>query len=188
VPHQRCRSCGVVSYAPVNGAGASCPECGVPWPSNGGDAPDGGEHDRRLGELLRLTRQLLDADVATLSQLSEDRETVLAAAGEWPGTGSLQGVSAPIQDTFCRRMLEGRIGSFVADTRADAELSALPMARALDIGSWIGVPIELDARLYMLCCLARETRPSLGPREVRLLSGLAESVRAELLAAEPQPQ
>jgi hypothetical protein len=34
--------------------------------------------------------------------------------------------------------------------------------------------------LYILCCLDRETRPSLGEREVRLLSGLAESVRVEL--------
>ena len=190
MPHQRCRSCGVVSYAPVNGVGASCPECGVPWPSGDGADPSAvGEHDRRLGELLRLTRQLLDADVATLSELTEDRETVLSADGEWPGTGSLQGVSAPIEDTFCRRMLEGKIGSFVADARADEELSALPMARALDIGSWIGVPIELeDARVYMLCCLAREARPSLGLREVKLLSGLAESVRAELQTADPLPQ
>jgi hypothetical protein len=37
-------------------------------------------------------------------------------------------------------------------------------------------------RLYVLCCLASESRPSLGQREVRLLAGLAESVRAELQA------
>jgi hypothetical protein len=37
-------------------------------------------------------------------------------------------------------------------------------------------------RLYVLCCLHRERRPSLGEKEVRLLSGLAESVRVELSA------
>jgi GAF domain-containing protein len=186
MPHQRCSSCGVVSYAPVNGAGAACPECGVPWPATGIDGQDPVERDRRLHELLRMTRTLLDADVAMLSEITEDRETVQLASGDWPGAGSLQGVSAPLQDTFCRRMLEGRIGNVVVDARADEELAALPMAQALDIGSWMGVSIELpDTRLYMLCCLAREVQPSLGQREVKLLSGLAESVRAELQSPVP---
>jgi hypothetical protein len=32
----------------------------------------------------------------------------------------------------------------------------------------------------VLCCLAREARPGIGERDVRLLLGLAESVRSEL--------
>jgi len=186
MPHQRCSSCGVVSYAPVNGAGAVCPECGVPWPSPDGAPADAIERDRRLGEILRLTRELLDADVTTLDQVTDDYETVMFAAGEWPGAGALQGVSAPMQDTICQRMLEGRIENVVGDVRADEELAALPMVRTLDIGAWLGVPIALeDARLFVLCCLIRESRPSLGVREVKLLAGLAESVRAELLAQAP---
>jgi GAF domain-containing protein len=182
VPHQRCTSCGVVSYAPVNGARASCPECGVPWPATA-DAPlDEGQREQRITELLRMTRDLLDADVTTLDEITEDRETVVLAAGEWPGAGSLQGASAPLQDTICRQMLEGRIGNHIADVRADERFASLPMVQTLDIGAWIGVPISLsDARVYVLCCLTRESRPSLGPREVKLLSGLAESIRAELL-------
>ena len=57
------------------------------------------------------------------------------------------------------------------------------MPRRLGVGAWLGVPIELShAELYVLCCLASEARPSLGEREVRLLAGLAESVRATLEA------
>ena len=55
------------------------------------------------------------------------------------------------------------------------------VARQFGVGAWLGVPIDIsDTQLYVLCCLARESRPSIGEREVRLLAGLAESVRAEL--------
>jgi GAF domain-containing protein len=55
------------------------------------------------------------------------------------------------------------------------------MTRQLAVGAYLGVPIRLeDMRLYVLCCLHHERQPSLGEKEVRLLSGLAESVRVEL--------
>jgi GAF domain-containing protein len=78
-------------------------------------------------------------------------------------------------------MLDGRIGNYIRDARSDARVSDLAMARQLGVGAWLGVPIDIsDTQLYVLCCLARESRPSIGEREVRLLAGLAESVRAEL--------
>ena len=90
-------------------------------------------------------------------------------------------MSSPLQDTVCQRMLEGRIGNFIADAQDDDRVKDVPMVRQLGVGAYLGVPIRLDdVRLYVLCCLSRESRPSLGDREVRLLSGLAESVRVEL--------
>jgi GAF domain-containing protein len=80
-------------------------------------------------------------------------------------------------------MLDGRIEHYIRDARADERVSGLPMTHQLGIGAYLGVPIRLeDMRLYVLCCLHRERRPSLGEKEVRLLSGLAESVRVELEA------
>ncbi|MGA9859352.1 MAG: GAF domain-containing protein [Solirubrobacteraceae bacterium] len=141
---------------------------------------------RRLDQLLRLTRELLDTDVALLTEIRDGREIAQRVAGDWPGRGSLQHASLPLESTFCQRMLDGRIGNYIRDARTDARVSALPMGRQLGVGAWLGVPIELsDMRLYVLCCLACESRPSLGDREVRLLLGLAESVRAELSAGYP---
>ena len=88
-----------------------------------------------------------------------------------------------MDETFCQRMLDGRIENYVPDAQGDARVSDLAMARELGVGAYLGVPIRLeDMRLYVLCCLHRERRPSLGQKEVRLLSGLAESVRVELQA------
>ena len=128
-----------------------------------------------------MTRELVDTDIAVLTQIRDGREVAQRVDGHWPGAASLLGASLPLEDTFCQRMLDGRIGNYVRDVRSDPRVSDLAMASRLGVGAWLGVPIAIpDTQLYILCCLARESRPSIGEREVRLLAGLAESVRAEL--------
>jgi GAF domain-containing protein len=183
VPYLRCLTCGVLSYVPRHAPGATCPECGIPvkWSGDG----DGQSIDAnwRLDQLLRMTRDLLDTDVALLTEIRDGRETALRVEGTWRGRGSFQDASPTLENTFCQRMLDGRIGNYIRDAATDDRVSDLAMARHLGVRAWLGVPIELsDMRLYVLCCLASESRPSLGQREVRLLAGLAESVRAELQA------
>jgi GAF domain-containing protein len=130
---------------------------------------------------MRLTRDLLDADMAVLTEIAGGRETARRAAGEWPGMDSFEGAWSPLEETVCQRMLEGRIGNYIRDAQGDDRVNGLPMVRQMGIGAYLGVPIRVDdLRLYVLCCLDRESRPSLGEREVRLLSGLAASVRVEL--------
>ena len=178
MPYVRCASCGVLSYTSPGDASAACPECGVPVTRNG-HASSGEASERRLDTLMRLTRDLLDTDVAILTEIRSGRETARRIAGEWPGIS--EGQSLPLDETFCKRMLEGRIDSYIRDAQADERVSDLAMTRELGIGAYLGVPIRLeDMRLYVLCCLHHERRPSLGEKEVRLLSGLAESVRVEL--------
>jgi GAF domain-containing protein len=49
------------------------------------------------------------------------------------------------------------------------------------IGAYIGVPLSgNDARLYVLCCLAHESRPALGEADLRFLRGVGETVLASL--------
>lgn len=183
MPHLRCNSCGVVSYAPVGGAG-SCPECGVPWPARPDRVVQSADPEQRLGALVRMTRDLLDVDLALLTVIAEGRETVRVSAGGWPGVMLRRGDSLPLEETFCRLMLEGRIGNVVPDTRTEEAVADIELVRRLGARAYLGVPIRpSDAELYVLCCLAREARPSFGVREVRLLSGLAESVSAELQAS-----
>jgi GAF domain-containing protein len=183
VPYLRCLTCGVLSYVPRHAHGSTCPECGIPSSSVCETAHQPSDAGWRLDQLLRMTRGLLDTDVALLTEIRDGRETALRVAGEWPGQGNFEAGSLALESTFCQRMLDGRIGNYIRDTATDAEVSDLAMARHLGVRAWLGVPIELsDMRLYVLCCLASESRPSIGAREVRLLAGLAESVRAELQA------
>ena len=127
-------------------------------------------------ELAMLCREL-DMDSALVSEITGGREVVRWAAGE----GDYATVSAALEETICARLLDGRIGPLVSDTAAEPSLNQLEAVRAGTIGSYLGVPFTTaDARLYVLCCLAREARPDLGERDVHFLRGLAESVRSHL--------
>lgn len=187
MPYLRCLTCGVLSYVPRHAHGATCPECGIPVNQAGEARTRSTDPDWRLDQLLRMTRDLLDTDVALLTEIRDGRETALRVEGNWPGRGSFEDASLALENTFCQRMLDGRIGNYIRDAATDDRVSDLAMARHLGVRAWLGIPIELsDMRLYVLCCLASESRPSIGEREVRLLAGLAESVRAELQAG-PHP-
>jgi GAF domain-containing protein len=127
-------------------------------------------------ELAMLCREL-DMDSALVSEITGGREVVRWAAGE----GDYATVSAALEETICGRLLDGRIGPLVSDTAAEPHLNQLEAVRAGTIGAYLGVPFTTaDARLYVLCCLAREARPDLGEGDVRFLRGLAESVRSHL--------
>ncbi len=134
----------------------------------------GGEAVR--AELAMLCREL-DMDSALVSEITGGREVVRWAAGE----GDYASVSAALEETICGRLLDGRIGPVVSDTTAEPSLNTLEAVRDGTIGAYLGVPFTTaDARLYVLCCLAREARPDLGERDVHFLRGLAESVRSHL--------
>ena len=127
-------------------------------------------------ELAMLCREL-DMDSALVSEITGGREVVRWAAG----AGDYASVSAALEETICARLLDGRIGPVVTDTKAEPSLNTLAAVRDGSIGAYLGVPFTTaDARLYVLCCLAGEARPDLGDGDVHFLRGLAESVRSHL--------
>jgi GAF domain-containing protein len=132
--------------------------------------------DAVRAELAMLCREL-DMDSALVSEIMGGREVVRWTAGE----GDYASVSAALEETICARLLDGRIGPLVTDTKAEPSLNTLEAVRDGSIGAYLGVPFTTaDARLYVLCCLAREARPDLGDGDVRFLRGLAESMRSHL--------
>jgi GAF domain-containing protein len=130
---------------------------------------------------LELARAEMSMDVAVLGEIRDGREVVQLVAGEAESFGLAVGASVPVEETFCRRLLEGRLGNVVRDAISDERVRDLEVARAAGIGAYIGVPLTaLDARLYILCCLAHERRPALGEQDVLFLRGLGETVIREL--------
>jgi GAF domain-containing protein len=116
----------------------------------------------------------LSADAALLSEVRGDREHVRWGAGE----AGYVGVSVPLRDTVCGRLLDGRISNIVFDATLEESLNQLAGVQEGTIRAYIGVPFETeDARAYVLCCLAREARPDLGDADIRFLQGVAESLR-----------
>ena len=129
---------------------------------------------------LELAQAETEMDVAVLGEVCDGREVVRFVAGDG-SFGLAPGASMPIEDTYCHRLLTGRLSNVVPDAHADDQLRDLQITRAARIGAYIGVPLTtLDARLYVLCCIAHEQRPQLGKRDVLFLRGLGDAIVAEL--------
>jgi GAF domain-containing protein len=129
---------------------------------------------------LELARSEIEMDVAVLGEACGGSEVVRFVAGDG-SFGLAPGAAMPIEDTYCHRLLTGRISNVVPDALIDEQLKDLPITHAGRVGAYIGVPLTaLDARLYVLCCLAHEQKPLLGERDVLFLRGLGEAIVAEL--------
>lgn len=192
MPYVRCPSCRLTTYC-VRGALTSteCPGCGTPLMP--GSAARAGRTARATHEevaqpvpepvdrALVLAMRELGMEVAFLSEVRGDREYVLRCAGDIEAFGLEDGVSAALDDTYCRQLLAGTIEGVVHDARSDERVRDLVSTRESGIGAYIGVPIHSwNARVYVLCCLAREARPSLDAGDLRFLRGLSETVAAHL--------
>ena len=165
-------------------SGEECPRCGTPL----GGPPRialrarewraGSEPRGAVEHVLAVARRELKMDVALLSEVRDGREIVLWAVGNGRLPEFVAGAAAPLRDTVCQRLLDGRIDSIVHDARADTRVRDLPAVRETGLGAYIGVPLTgAAARRYVLCCVAREARPDLSASDVRFLRGLVESVR-----------
>jgi GAF domain-containing protein len=142
------------------------------------------ERRKVIVSVLELARTETAMDVAVLGEIRHGRETARLLAGDAQSFGLELGWSMAVEESYCQRLLEGRLSNIVPDTRANEHVRDLAVTRAAGIGAYIGVPLStLNARLYILCCLAHEQRPSLSRRDVVLLRGLGETIAAELDAA-----
>ena len=125
---------------------------------------------------LVLAREGVNADVVFLSEIHDGQELIHSTTGDGSMPRIHRGASFALEDTICQRMLEGRIAQLVPDVGAEPQLGDLPLE---GVGAYMGVPLTAaDARVFVLCCLAREARPDLGEGDLRFLEGLAASLRS----------
>jgi GAF domain-containing protein len=180
MPYLTCASCGLRTYVVSEGA---CPSCGTRLRRTlppAGPRPARPDRDGEVRAKLAMACRELDADAALLSEIRAGHEHVRWGAGE----DTFIGATLPLRDTVCERLLDGRIGSVVADATLEPALNTMSVVKDGTVRAYIGVPFETeDARAYVLCCLAREARPDLGPSDVSFLQGLAESLRPLLEAS-----
>ena len=153
--------------------------------AGGGAAGDSGLRSAPSREVvvsaLELARTETSMDVAMLGEIADGHEVVRVLAGEAESFGLAVGSSLPVEQTFCQRLLEGRLGNVVRDAISDERVRDLEVTGAAGIGAYLGVPLTtLDARLYILCCLAHEQRPALCERDVLFVRGLGETIIREL--------
>lgn len=183
MPYVVCSECSLRTYCVREDR---CPRCDAPLRAGARGLPPEPPADAAILPALALARREMRMDAVLVTQISATRETVRwALANGWP-EGVRAGASWPLDDTICRRLLDGSIDGAVGDVLAEPALRDIPGLRDSGLGAYLGVTLPIDrARMYVLCCLAQERRPELGAGELSVLKGLGETVRAALARTGP---
>ena len=91
--------------------------------------------------LLSTVREALEMDVAFVSEFAEDRLVFRVLEGDAESFGWREGEGFPLDDSYCKRVLDGRIPHVVTDARSEDSTKELWVTNEADIGSYVAVPV-----------------------------------------------
>ncbi len=113
-----------------------------------------------------------------------------ALEGDAESFGWQEGGGVPLEGTFCKRVVDGRLPNVVPDAKNDERVNGLEVTREADIGSYVGLPLRFsDGRTYgTLCCLSHTSEPRLRERDARFMSVLARLVAEQLEREEKEAE
>lgn len=126
--------------------------------------------DRHVTEVLRLLRQHLKMDVIFISEFV-DGERVFRRVESRPDKHYIgEGQGDPLEQSFCQRVIDGRLPSLIHDVPALPNFGELP-ATPFRVGAHLSTPIVLsDGRIYgTLCCFSEAANPDLAKQDLRKL-------------------
>jgi hypothetical protein len=142
-----------------------------------------------LERALDAVREFLGMEVAYIGRITETEQVFDVIRGDSSSFGIEPGDSMPIEETYCKRILTGRLPNLIPDTRADDRAASLEVTKSADVGAYASVPLRFsDGRLHgMLCAASHSPVPSLGYRELQFLHVFARMV-ADVLERESLEQ
>lgn len=117
--------------------------------------------DRRITETLLLLRKQLRMDVVFVSEFV-DGERVFRFIHGGDTLGLQAGDAAPLEESYCQRVVQGRMPELVPDARLLVASGQLFDA-GIEVGAHLSTPVVLaDGRVYgTVCCFSNAARPDL---------------------------
>nr|WP_295770027.1 GAF domain-containing protein [Rhodoferax sp.] len=107
-------------------------------------------------EVLKLLRTRLGMDIAFVSQIAHGRRTLMAVDNA-PGFTPIQaGMSDPVEESWCQRVVEGRFPERMEDATAYVASGQAPDP-GFPIGTHLSAPVRLSGGTVYgtLCCFSR---------------------------------
>ena len=152
-------------------------------------APKTVSPDQLLPRALRALRTHLGMDVAFISEFRDGRRIFRYVDSNRRNPAVQMGASDPIEDTYCQRVVDGRLPELITDTTELSAASALGFTRLVPVGAHVCVPIRLyDGTVYgTLACVSAMPDRTLGPRDLSLMRVFSE-MAAEHIEADLQAQ
>jgi EAL domain-containing protein (putative c-di-GMP-specific phosphodiesterase class I) len=131
---------------------------------------------------LRAVREHLGLQVAYASQFIGDRAVYHSV--DAPGLEHLlqPGDSRPLDEVYCRDILDGRLPQLMTDTSRYPLAVAKPITAAVPIGAHVSVPLTLpNGEVYgMFCCLGPVADDTLSVRDLEMMRVFADLAAFEI--------
>ncbi len=117
--------------------------------------------DRRITDVLLMLRRQLRMDVVFVSEFV-DGERVFRFMEGVGALGLQAGDSGPLEESYCQRVVEGRMPELVTDARPLVASGELPDT-GITVGAHLSTPVVLpDGRVYgTVCCFSAAAQPDL---------------------------
>jgi GAF domain-containing protein len=128
-----------------------------------------------IEDMLRDLREAFDMDVAFVSKFDGDQLVFRNLEGDAESFGWQEGESFPIDESYCKRVLDGRIPRVVPDAKREDATKDLRVTSEADMGCYCAVALVLsDGRLYgTLCCVSHAPDPWLRESDLGIMERTA---------------
>jgi hypothetical protein len=157
------------------------------------DGPDRKSTDdiTRLGEVaqspsaeraVQAVREFLDMDVASATEFVDGHQVFHVVQGDAASFGMSEGRGIPLDQTYCQRVMAGRLPNLIPDVRNEERAASLPVTKAANIGAYVSIPITFSSGEFYgtLCAGSHEAKPSLGYRDLQFLHVFARVIADQL--------
>ncbi len=139
--------------------------------------------------LLSVLRSRLGLETAWLSSFHDGMQTFEVLDGDADAVGLSSGDRASLFDSYCVRVIDGRLPGIVPDTRANQTTAALPVTREFELGAYVGVPVlnRNGGTVGMVCAVSREAKPYLADLDLRIVKQVAELIGTLIESPDNRP-
>lgn len=130
--------------------------------------------DTAVSEVLALLRDRLKMDVVFVSEFVNGERVFRYVDAPEGAPVMSPGYANPLEETWCQRVVDGRIPQLIPNVQTYAGKAQLPTA-PFDIGTHISTPVRLgDGQVYgTLCCLSFSPHESVQERDLNNLKSIA---------------
>ncbi|MCW3041754.1 MAG: hypothetical protein JWM31_3659 [Solirubrobacterales bacterium] len=141
-------------------------------------APEDVGTDEVIRRAMDAARELTGLQLAYVAEFLEGKQYLRVMDGDASGIGLELHAPLALEESFCQRMVDGRLANLVPDTAANPVTEALAVRTDAGLGAYVGVPLRLpDGSLFgSFCCVSPAAEPALSERHVDLLRMFARLV------------
>lgn len=146
--------------------------------------------EKFMSDTLPAVRKLLDMDVAFVAEFQNGRR-YFRSVDSRPDFHPIEvGDSAPLEESYCQRVVDGRLPNLMPDACQNVEALKLAVTKSLPVGGHISVPIRFkNGHVYgTFCCFSRKPSLDLVSKDVEVMALFADFMANVLEEKDAQTQ